>query len=113
MERARVLIGDEWQQGDGGEYAVVGPATEEVVGLAPEASVRQVGAAAAAARLAWPAWSRRDRKERATLLARAAEAITAHAEALFPTVVAETGCTAAVGRQMQIPVAAQRFAAVE
>lgn len=111
MRKGRILIGGEWLAGANGEYAIVNPADESIVGHAAEASVEQARSAAAAARAALPAWSRTLREERIALLERATRAIRRHADALFPLVVAETGCTAAVGRQMQIPVAAQRFAA--
>ncbi|MEU1152861.1 aldehyde dehydrogenase family protein, partial [Streptomyces sp. NPDC005918] len=54
----RLFIGGEWTEPDHGHYEVVNPATEEVVGLAPEASGAQVHAAAAAAREAFAGWSR-------------------------------------------------------
>ena len=37
----RLLIGGEWVDGAGGTYEVINPATEGVVGRAPEASVDQ------------------------------------------------------------------------
>src|SRR6266511_6231923 len=37
----RLLIGGEWVAGGDGGYEIVNPATEDVVGLAPEASVQQ------------------------------------------------------------------------
>ena len=40
---------------------------------------------------------------------RAAEAIKARFKDLLPTVIAETGCTATVGKQMQVPTAWTRF----
>ena len=54
----RMLIGDESVAGERGTYPIVNPATEEVVGEAPEASADQVCAAAEAAATAFPAWSR-------------------------------------------------------
>jgi acyl-CoA reductase-like NAD-dependent aldehyde dehydrogenase len=57
-ESRGLLIGGEWVEGADGAYEVVNPATEEVVGLAPEASVEQEQAAARAAQEAFPAWSR-------------------------------------------------------
>lgn len=49
-EKRRLFIGGRWTEPDHGHYEVIDPATEEVVGLAPEASREQVYAAAAAAR---------------------------------------------------------------
>ncbi|GIU88182.1 MAG: aldehyde dehydrogenase [Acidimicrobiia bacterium] len=105
----QLLIGGEWVDGGDGAYEVVNPATEEVVGLAPEASVEQARAAAAAARDAFASWSRTAPEERAELLGRAAERIRARFDELLPLVIAETGCTAAVGKQMQVPTAWTRF----
>ena len=53
----QLLIGGEWVDGADGGYEVVNPATEEVVGLAPEASAAQAIDAARAAQEAFPAWS--------------------------------------------------------
>ncbi len=105
----RLLIGGEWVDGADGAYEVVNPATEEVVGLAPEASVEQVRDAARAAREAFPSWSRTKPEARAELLRAGAAAIRAHAEGLVPLVISETGCTAALGKSMQVPQAAVRF----
>ena len=41
----RLLIGDEWQLGGDGTYPVINPATEQIVGEAPEGSVDQALAA--------------------------------------------------------------------
>ncbi|MET9476884.1 aldehyde dehydrogenase, partial [Streptomyces sp. NPDC002922] len=47
----RLFIGGEWTEPDHGHYEVINPATEQAVGLAPEASRRQVYAAAAEPRV--------------------------------------------------------------
>ena len=52
----RLFIDGEWVEPAGGHYDVINPATEAVVGRAPEASRQQVYDAAAAARAAFPAW---------------------------------------------------------
>ncbi len=105
----RLLIGGEWVDGGDGGYDIVNPATEEIVGVAPEASVEQARAAAKAAHDAFPAWSRLKPQARAALLEAAAVRIREKTDALVPLVIAETGCTAAVGRSMQVPVTASRF----
>src|SRR3546814_3630255 len=69
----RLLIGGERVDGDDGTYDIVNPATESVVGQAPEASTAQVVDAAAAAAAALPAWSRTSPEERAALIDRAAD----------------------------------------
>ncbi|HEX2737517.1 MAG TPA: aldehyde dehydrogenase family protein [Acidimicrobiia bacterium] len=105
----RLLIGGEWVEGGDGGYDIVNPATEEIVGVAPEASVEQARAAARAARDAFPAWSRMKPQQRAERLEAAAVRIREKTDALVPLVIAETGCTATVGRTMQVPVTASRF----
>jgi acyl-CoA reductase-like NAD-dependent aldehyde dehydrogenase len=105
----RVLVGGEWVTGADGAYEIVNPATEEVVGEAPEASVDQARAAAAAARGAFDAWSQTSPEERSALLQAAGAALHARRKEFIPLVIAETGCTATVGRTMQVPQAVARF----
>jgi acyl-CoA reductase-like NAD-dependent aldehyde dehydrogenase len=107
--RPQCLIGGEWVDGAEGGYDVVNPATEEVVGTAPEASVAQAEAAARAAADAFPAWSQTSPDTRAELLQKTADAMKARFDELLPLVIAETGCTATVGKQMQVPQARVRF----
>lgn len=110
MKKERqLLIGGKWVEASGDAYEVVNPATEEVVGTAPQATVADAEAAAAAARDALPGWSATAPEERLALMAKAAGAIRAKASELLPLVIAETGATAAVGSKMQVPVAADRF----
>jgi acyl-CoA reductase-like NAD-dependent aldehyde dehydrogenase len=108
-EAHQLLIGGEWVDGADGGYDIVNPATEEVVGSAPEASAAQAADAARAARDAFDAWSQTSPEERARLLQATADAIRDHRKELIPLVIAETGCTAVVGKQMQVPQAATRF----
>ncbi|MGX1885261.1 aldehyde dehydrogenase family protein [Streptomyces sp. NPDC055287] len=105
----RLFIGGEWTAPDGGHYEVINPATEEVVGLAPEASREQVYAAASAARAAFPAWSRTAPQERAAILDRAADLIQRDAAAHADLARAESGATAATALGIQVGVAAARF----
>src|SRR6476659_9370612 len=53
----QLLIGGAWVDAGDGGYDIVNPATEEVVGEAPNASVADAEAACAAAAEAFPAWS--------------------------------------------------------
>jgi acyl-CoA reductase-like NAD-dependent aldehyde dehydrogenase len=108
MANPQVLIGGEWVDTDAG-YAVINPATEEVVEIAPEASVAQAQDAARAAQAAFPAWSQTSPNRRAELLQRTADAMKERMDELLPLVIAETGCTATVGKQMQVPQARVRF----
>ncbi|HYU39549.1 MAG TPA: aldehyde dehydrogenase family protein [Acidimicrobiia bacterium] len=105
----RLLIGGDWVAGGDGGYDIVNPATEDVVGVAPEASAQQAHDAARAARDAFASWSQTTPQQRAELLKAAANRVRERIEDLVPLVIAETGCTATVGRSMQVPVAASRF----
>ncbi|MBV1941923.1 aldehyde dehydrogenase family protein [Streptomyces sp. BV286] len=105
----RLFVGGSWVEPDGGHYEVTDPATEDVVGLAPEASREQVHAAAAAAREAFPAWSRTAPAERAAILGRAADVIRRHLVPHAEVAQAETGATTGTARGMQVGVGAARF----
>ncbi|MGW0705743.1 aldehyde dehydrogenase family protein [Streptomyces sp. NPDC002643] len=109
-EARRLFIGGSWVEPDGGHYEVIDPATETVVGLAPEASRDQVRAATAAAREAFGPWSRTPAADRAAILARTAELIRRHLVPYAELSQAETGATTGTARGMQVGVAAARFA---
>jgi acyl-CoA reductase-like NAD-dependent aldehyde dehydrogenase len=105
----RLLIGGEWTSGSAGSYDVVNPATEDVVGTAPEASAADAEAAAQAARDALPGWKRTPPARRAELLLALADAIRARNDDLLPLIMAETGATLTVGSALQVPQAVARF----
>lgn len=109
MAAPQLLIGGEWVDGADGGYEIVNPATEEIVGIAPEASEQQALDAARAAQEAFPAWSQSSPDFRADLLQKVADAMRDQFDDLLPLVIAETGCTATVGKQMQVPQARVRF----
>jgi acyl-CoA reductase-like NAD-dependent aldehyde dehydrogenase len=108
-DETQLLIGGKWIDAGNGTYDVINPATEQVVGQAPNGSVDDANAAAAAAKEAFPAWSATPAEERLGLLKKAAAAIRAKGDELVPLVIAETGATASVGSRMQVPVSAARF----
>ena len=56
-DETQLLIGGRWADAGDGTYDIVNPATEQVVGQAPNASVDDANAAAQAAREAFPAWA--------------------------------------------------------
>ena len=105
----QLLIGGKWVDASDGTYEIVNPATEDVVGQAPNAGVDDALAAAAAAKEAQPGWAAWSQDDRSALMREAAAAIRARASDLLPLVIAETGATATVGSRMQVPVAADRF----
>jgi acyl-CoA reductase-like NAD-dependent aldehyde dehydrogenase len=108
-DETQLLIGGKWVDAGNGTYDVVNPATEAVVGQAPDASVEDAEHAAEAARDALPGWAATPAEERLALLKAAAAAIRAKNDELVPLVIAETGATASVGSRMQVPVCADRF----
>lgn len=108
-EKRRLFIGGRWTEPDHGHYEVIDPATEEVVGLAPEASREQVYAAAAAAREAFATWSRTRPEERSRILDRAAGLMLRDLDGNAALARAESGATTATARGMQVAVGASRF----
>ncbi|MFD9790460.1 aldehyde dehydrogenase family protein [Streptomyces sp. NPDC059070] len=105
----KLFIGGEWVEPDGGRYEILDPATETVVGAAPEASRDQVYAACAAAREAFGPWSRTSPEERAAVLDRAAGLVQRALVPYAELARAETGATTATARGMQVAVGAARF----
>ena len=105
----QLLIGGSWVDGANGVYEIINPATEAVVGEAPEASADDARSAAAAAREAFEGWSRTAPERRASLLRGVADRIRERQADMIPLIIAETGATLAVGSAMQVPVAADRF----
>ena len=105
----RLLIdGDAVEPGDG-RYEIVNPATERVVGEAPNASVADAEAACAAARAALPAWKRTSPEERSALLLKVADLLDAAKDELVPLAQAETGATMRVVKTMQVPQSSARW----
>jgi acyl-CoA reductase-like NAD-dependent aldehyde dehydrogenase len=108
----KVLIGGTWVPAEAGTYAIVDPATEEVAGRAPAASLAQARAACAAAREAFVRgpWPRMTGAERGARLARAAEAFRKAAPGLVDLTIAETGAVRRVAETQQVGAVAIRFA---
>lgn len=104
-----LFIGGEWVAPEDGYYDVVNPATEEVVGRAPEAGAAQVLEATAAARAAQPGWAATRVEERAAILERAGRIILREMGPNADLARAESGATPATARGMQVGVAAARF----
>ncbi|MFI8852528.1 aldehyde dehydrogenase family protein [Streptomyces sp. NPDC053499] len=105
----RHWIDGDWHQPARGHYPVIDPATELLVGEAPEGDSADVDAAVRAARAAQEAWAVTDPRERSRVLERIAELLIERAGALVPLLQAETGATLKVARGMQLPTAADRF----
>lgn len=89
-------IGGRWTDPDSGRYDVINPATETVIGTAPDASVAQVGQAIAAARTAFDTgpWPAAEPAERARCLQQLSDALLARGEEIYALAQAEWGCSA-------------------
>ena len=89
-------IDGQWTDPDGGRYDVVNPATEAVIGTAPDASVAQVQWAVAAARAAFDTgpWPAAEPAERARCLQQLSDALLARGEEIYALAQAEWGCSA-------------------
>lgn len=109
METYKATIGGDRVDGAEGTYEIVNPATEEVVGLAPQVSVQQSLDATAAAAEAFDSWSQTAPEERAALLDKAADLLESRLDEFIPIVQAETGATMRVTKTIQVPQAAARF----
>ncbi|HEV8063792.1 MAG TPA: aldehyde dehydrogenase family protein, partial [Acidimicrobiales bacterium] len=101
-DKNRLWIGGEPVEGENGTYEVVNPATEGVVGIAPEASAGDALRAAASAAEALKNWSKTSPDERANLLNKAADILEARQKELFALVQAETGSTTMMTRTAQV-----------
>ncbi len=109
VEPSRLLVDGEWVEPSGGHYDIVNPATEEVIGQAPEAGEQQALDAAASAKAAFKSWSRTTPEQRAEILQRVADLLVKRGEEIIPLLQAETGATMRVASTMQVPVAVDRF----
>ena len=104
-----VLVGGDRSAGARGTYDIVNPATEAVVGRAPEVSVEQVEQATRSAAGAFGDWSRTTPRHRGELLDRLADILARQADDLVPLVQAETGATLRVAQTMQVPQTIDRL----
>jgi benzaldehyde dehydrogenase (NAD) len=81
---SQLLIGGKWVAASDGTYDIINPATEEVVGQAPNATASDALAAAEAAKEAQPAWAAWSVEDRSALMREAAQAIRAKSSELLP-----------------------------
>ncbi|GAB4040044.1 MAG: 5-carboxymethyl-2-hydroxymuconate semialdehyde dehydrogenase [Rubrivivax sp.] len=94
----------------GPEYLqTVDPATQQVLAEVASGGAAEVNAAVSAAKRAFPAWAARPAAERARLMHRLGELITAHVAEIARTETQDTGqVIAQTGRQL-VPRAAENF----
>lgn len=107
--RYELLIGGDHVAGNGGTYEIIDPATEQVVGRAPQADAAQAADALRAARDAFAGWATTRPEERAALLDRVADLVERDVDELVELTIAETGGTRRTCRTIQVPHAAVRF----
>ncbi|MDW3219261.1 MAG: aldehyde dehydrogenase family protein [Acidimicrobiales bacterium] len=98
----QLLINGEWVDPAAGTYDIIDPATTEVVGHAPEASVEQANDSAAAAKEALAGWRRLSREERCAHVGRLGEEIAERSPDWVDTVQAETGATIGTTENLQV-----------
>jgi acyl-CoA reductase-like NAD-dependent aldehyde dehydrogenase len=93
-----------WHAPEGGTEAVVNPATEDIIGHAPVASLPQVEAAIAAAREAFDSgpWSTMTMDQRADYMDEMVVALQARQADIAALIVAEVGCALGVTHMMQV-----------
>ncbi|MBP8812512.1 MAG: NAD-dependent succinate-semialdehyde dehydrogenase [Laribacter sp.] len=85
-------MGGEWcAADDGATLAVTNPATGAVLARVPKMGRAETRRALEAAEAAWPAWRHRTAKERAVILRRWFDLVTAHADDLAVILTAEQG----------------------
>jgi aldehyde dehydrogenase (NAD+) len=89
---------------EGGTEAVINPATEEVIGHAPVASIAQVAAAIAAAREAFDngPWPTMTMDERAGYMDKMVAALQSRQADIAALIVAEVGCAQGITHMMQV-----------
>ncbi|MGW0183052.1 aldehyde dehydrogenase family protein [Nocardia sp. NPDC003345] len=105
---SRMLLEGHLADGENGTFAVLDPATEEVVGAVADASARDMRRAIAAARRAFDdtTWAS-DRAFRARCLRQLSEALHTEREELREELIREAGCPRALtyGPQLDAPLA--------
>ena len=103
---AQGLVDGRWVDGDGTQYEVVNPATEEVIADVGALSVDQVDAAVAAAARTFHdgSWRRVPPRERGAMLHRLADLLDRDRRLLIDLMVDEIGTPAAVATYGQLPM---------
>ncbi|CPR09558.1 aldehyde dehydrogenase [Mycobacterium bohemicum DSM 44277] len=103
LDTYQLYIGGSWVEPEDGRYDDLDPATEQIIGTAPDASAAQVGEAIAAARRAFDSgpWAAMGPEGRARCLNQLGDALLKHADEFFALSQAEWGCVANE-RMMQI-----------
>ncbi|MDI9915548.1 aldehyde dehydrogenase [Rhodococcus sp. IEGM 1379] len=111
-DSSALLIDGKLLPGSGGTFKIVNPATEEIIGLAAEATATDMNAAVGAARNAFDTteWSR-DHSFRAHCLRQLCDALQSHIEELREITIAEVGAPLMLtsGPQLEGPIEDLRY----
>jgi aldehyde dehydrogenase (NAD+) len=108
----QLYIDGTWQDSDGDAVlTVLNPATEEVIGSVPEATVSDVDRAVAAARRAFDEgpWPHMSPRERAAILTRMADVMERRSEELKDLCIREAGSTRWLADTLQVSIPLQHF----
>lgn len=108
--RARLWIGNEWADAEGGHtFETVNPATEEVIAEVAEARAAEIDRAVAAARAAFRdgGWRRMNPHKRSRLLWKLADLVDANADELGLTETRDNGKPYFEARRIDVPSVAQ------
>ncbi len=111
--RDRLFIGGEWVPSAGtGTLDVIDSTTEEVMGIIPEGSTKDVDLAVAAARAAFPAWAATPVKERTELLTRVSQELTARMDEVADLIAHEVGMPLVLSQLVQMGLPIGTFASM-
>ncbi|WP_017936745.1 aldehyde dehydrogenase family protein [Nocardioides sp. Iso805N] len=108
----RLFIDGQWQDSDGpSTLEVLNPATEEIVGVVPEATRSDVQRAIRAARAAFDdgPWPRMSARERSVIMLRMADAMERRAEEIKALSAAEAGSVRWLQDSIQVTLPIQHF----
>ncbi|WP_163999869.1 aldehyde dehydrogenase family protein [Pyxidicoccus caerfyrddinensis] len=99
----KLYINGEWTPSRGrGHIDVLNASTEEVMGRIPESTAEDVDLAVRAARAAFEAWSTRPAAERAQVLQRIHDGLTARQDDLAKTITGEVGMPLGLAKPIQV-----------
>lgn len=117
-ENRGLYINGEWvMPASGASEPVINPATEDVIGMAPEGGPPEIEAALAAARTAFEVgpWPRMTMAERIAVIEAFIANLESKAEAIQELIVAEVGCIKSLsqGGQFEAPLVHARYAIEE
>ncbi|ULN49580.1 NAD-dependent succinate-semialdehyde dehydrogenase [Mycolicibacterium goodii] len=107
--RAQLFIAGEWRDGGAGTVNdLVNPATDEVLGVTPRASIQDLDNAANAADEAFPGWSRTSAVERSAILNKTAALLRARTESIARDMTREQGKPLAEAK-LEVALSAETF----